>query len=459
MERILRIPRIQNIKNSVYFLMRWVFSVVSKIFFEEINIIGSVPNNCPVILVSIHRNSLIDGMMMVLCTKRKTSLFVKETLYNSCLFGWIMKMCHTIPVRRRCDNTDSLLLIDNSESIIKSVDILRNNGCIALFPEGISHTYPNIQPLKHGVANIAIQSIDEYCQKVYVVPIGLNYNEKENFRSKCNVFIGHPIEVNSSMSVTILLDQIKNNLIELSTTAPNDETMKTTELISKIIRDYSYDGIKWSTVVDKYLDIKQNYPNLNSNIIEYQMNLSNYHIDDNVVEINFSKHKFLTYHFYLLVAFINILPGILLNLPIILLGLTCPILATKHVLQQSRSRGHFTGDGSDMISTFKVLVLFLGIIFFFAYVITIPICFAMYVHLESNFKIVWLTIWICISIPVLNSMFIMGYSYARQNFRVVKNLYRSFCSISQIDRQKMIESRNYLKNELKKIIMISITLQ
>jgi hypothetical protein len=61
---------------------------------------------------------------------------------------------------------------------------------VALFPEGISHNEPALQPLRTGAARIALSAVDEGTAGVDTVAVGLVYDDKATFRSRALVRVG-----------------------------------------------------------------------------------------------------------------------------------------------------------------------------------------------------------------------------------------------------------------------------
>lgn len=67
--------------------------------------------------------------------------------------------------------------------------------CIAVFPEGTSHTSPQLLPFKDGISWLALEYLkylygmpDEVpkknARKAVIVPVGLSYLDKSKYRSR-----------------------------------------------------------------------------------------------------------------------------------------------------------------------------------------------------------------------------------------------------------------------------------
>src|SRR6185295_5426452 len=63
-----------------------------------------------------------------------------------------------------------------------------------IFPEGISHDEPHLQPLRTGAARIALEAELKFGPLgVSIVPVGLVFDERGTFRTRVLVVVGEPI--------------------------------------------------------------------------------------------------------------------------------------------------------------------------------------------------------------------------------------------------------------------------
>ena len=93
--------------------------------------------------------------------------------------------------RRRCATSR------NDDSFARCRAELAAGGALALFPEGVSHSDPQLRPLKTGAARIALSAEAEHDGKlgVTIVPVGLYYERKTMFRSSVLLAVGEPLAV------------------------------------------------------------------------------------------------------------------------------------------------------------------------------------------------------------------------------------------------------------------------
>jgi glycerol-3-phosphate O-acyltransferase/dihydroxyacetone phosphate acyltransferase len=102
-----------------------------------------------------------------------------------------MRAFDAIPVFRPRDGADASR---NEETFRRCRELLERGGWLMLFPEGTSHSDPQLKPLKTGAARIALQAeaAADFKLGVRIVPVGLLYEDKTIFRSRVGAALGEP---------------------------------------------------------------------------------------------------------------------------------------------------------------------------------------------------------------------------------------------------------------------------
>ena len=86
--------------------------------------------------------------------------------------------------------------IDNSFLFKDAYRRLSENGSICIFPEGTSHDRTDFLKLKAGIALMALGAMAEgKIKNVKILPVGLNYFKREEFRSIVNIEFGKAFEI------------------------------------------------------------------------------------------------------------------------------------------------------------------------------------------------------------------------------------------------------------------------
>lgn len=208
-------------------LLRAAWLALIRLYYREIAVSGAPPAGGPVILVANHPNGLLDPLVLCIGVGRPVAFLGKSTLFSNPIARMILDAFSAIPVYRAKEADTS----KNEATFARARDLLAAQGWLALFPEGISHDKPGLQPLKTGAARIALQS---RAPGLLVVPVGMLYEDKGVFRTRVVLTFGTPIEVvplppdvePSPEAARALTAQISEALSEVVLEAENREVWR-----------------------------------------------------------------------------------------------------------------------------------------------------------------------------------------------------------------------------------------
>ncbi|MFL6256875.1 MAG: lysophospholipid acyltransferase family protein [Pyrinomonadaceae bacterium] len=173
-------------------LVQAVFSVALRLFFRRIETsrAGLVPESGPLVFVLNHPNGLIDPALVFVALPRHISFLAKSTLFRLPIAGWLLRTVEALPLYRRADAGEDMS--QNLRTFEACRSLLLRGRCVALFPEGLSHNAPKLQPLKTGAARIALGAA---VPGLKIVPVGLYYTSKTSFRGEALLRFGEPLDV------------------------------------------------------------------------------------------------------------------------------------------------------------------------------------------------------------------------------------------------------------------------
>jgi len=149
------------------------------LFFFRIKVEGrdNEPQDGAVIVCSNHI-SWWDPPLIGCILKRRVFFMAKQELFQSPLFGCILKLLGAFPVKRGSPDR---------KAIKKSLQVLKQNKVLGLFPEGTRSKTGKLQKPEPGVGFIAIKS------RAKILPIAIK--GKYGLFKPIHVKIGKPMEL------------------------------------------------------------------------------------------------------------------------------------------------------------------------------------------------------------------------------------------------------------------------
>ncbi len=164
-------------------LVRNVVRSLVRIYYPKIEISQRerIPRSGPVLLVANHANSLIDPAILGIAASRPVHFLAKAPLFEIPVFGTALRALGMVPAYRGSD--DPTQVKSNLKSLSAAAEFLQRGEVVGIFPEGKSHDATKVDRVKSGAARIAIAAVKNGARDLKIVPIGINYERKEQFRS------------------------------------------------------------------------------------------------------------------------------------------------------------------------------------------------------------------------------------------------------------------------------------
>ena len=137
----------------------------------------NVPKNGPLIVVSNHV-SYLDPPIVGSVVNRHLHFMAKAELFEKKWFGFILRQIGSFPIKRGTPD---------KKAIRRSLEILKNDKVLCMFPEGTRVKGDKLGKAKPGVTLIALMSESP------ILPVGIKH---ANDNSPLKVSVGKPFTLN-----------------------------------------------------------------------------------------------------------------------------------------------------------------------------------------------------------------------------------------------------------------------
>ncbi|MCA9102957.1 MAG: 1-acyl-sn-glycerol-3-phosphate acyltransferase [Planctomycetales bacterium] len=176
-------------------LMRFIVRWLTRHYYPRLEIDGRerIPQTGPVLLCANHANSLIDPVIIGIAARRPVRFMAKAPLFDDPVLGPPMKALGMVPAFRGRDDASEVRR--NLESLDVAANVLVEGRAMGIFPEGVSTDEEHLEMIRSGAGRMALQAVAEGAAGLLVVPIGIAYERKDQFRSAVLVRVAEPINV------------------------------------------------------------------------------------------------------------------------------------------------------------------------------------------------------------------------------------------------------------------------
>jgi 1-acyl-sn-glycerol-3-phosphate acyltransferase len=189
----------------IYSVLRWINGIALHWFYRDIRIAGRdrIPARAPLLIAANHQNALVDSLIVAWVIPRRIAMTAKATLTENPLIALLFRILGVVPLRRVSDeagksNGSPADRSRNTEAFREILNVLEQRRAVLIFPEGKSHNEVGLEPLKTGLARLALRARDErFIKGVTILPIGLIFEDKGVPGTVVGARIGEPIEMDS----------------------------------------------------------------------------------------------------------------------------------------------------------------------------------------------------------------------------------------------------------------------
>jgi 1-acyl-sn-glycerol-3-phosphate acyltransferase len=127
----------------------------------------------PVLITANHPNSFLDAIIIATVFNKPIHFLARGDAFHKPWHNVLLRTLHMFPVYRMSEGKEFLGL--NAAAFENSRNVLRKNGIVLIFIEGICVNKHELQPFKKGAARIAASCWKEGIP-LQVLPLGIGYS-------------------------------------------------------------------------------------------------------------------------------------------------------------------------------------------------------------------------------------------------------------------------------------------
>jgi 1-acyl-sn-glycerol-3-phosphate acyltransferase len=187
----------------IYSVLRWIAGIALHWFYRDIRVVRAdrIPESGPLLVAVNHQNALVDSLIVGWLMPQHITMTAKATLADNPFISLFFRMMHVVPLRRMSDEPrkSSELPFDRSRNkgaFREILSVLHRSGTVLIFPEGKSHNETGLEPLKTGLARLALQARDETALAgLRILPVGLVFEDKGVPGTVVRAHVAEPIDM------------------------------------------------------------------------------------------------------------------------------------------------------------------------------------------------------------------------------------------------------------------------
>jgi len=210
-------------KNSIGFTLLniWVRFWHNIFFYKKFTVLGkdNILKDKALIFTPNHQNALMDALALLFSMDKILVFVARSDIFKKPAVARILYFLKILPIYRVRDGFDTIK--KNKEIILKTVDILTSGNAMVILPEGNHSGLRRLRPLKKGFARMAFQAeeANDFKLDIHIVPVGIDYDNYQNYKSSPIVIFGEPIPVKEYIDLykenpAVAINNIKDRLTD-----------------------------------------------------------------------------------------------------------------------------------------------------------------------------------------------------------------------------------------------------
>jgi 1-acyl-sn-glycerol-3-phosphate acyltransferase len=223
------------IKKIWYQSVKFFLKISLQFYTKKIKVYNkqNIPKKGAVLFAINHPNALMDPLFVTTFNSRENHFLVRADVFKKPLIKKALASLNLMPIYRIRDGRKQLS--NNDEIFEKCFNILKRKETLIIFPQGGHSRDRNIKPLSKGFTRIVFGALEQNPDlKIAVIPVGITYQNSSSYPCKVAVKFGKAIDSRKVFTkhpkpkaITILKDEVSNQLKKLTVHIPDDENYET----------------------------------------------------------------------------------------------------------------------------------------------------------------------------------------------------------------------------------------
>ncbi len=135
----------------------------------------------------------MDGILVGSYLPQPLHFLMRADMFRKPFARFCLRELNVAPVYRIEEGIENVH--KNLETFSGVYDILKNNGNLVVFSEGICVQEKRLQKLRKGTARMAFGAEEKFGLDVHVVPVGINYTYPSKFRKEVMINFSEPFSI------------------------------------------------------------------------------------------------------------------------------------------------------------------------------------------------------------------------------------------------------------------------
>ncbi len=248
----MKLGKVEKISLRYAVLKVYTKFVHDKIFYKKVKYFGveNIPKNKPILIAPNHQNALMDALAVIFALNKQLVFLARSDIFQNSFIAKILFFMKILPVYRMRDGKEKLKL--NETIYNKTIQVLKKNRPVVIFPEAQHINKKHLRRLKKGIQRIAfkLEEDNDYKADVQIIPTGIYYSNYWNFQSKLFVSFGKPLNLKDYFEDykedpvktmlnfgNVLHEKIREQIIYIEDLDTHDEYDFLLEVCDKVIID------------------------------------------------------------------------------------------------------------------------------------------------------------------------------------------------------------------------------